>query len=120
MLSITDYQDLIRHKSVTTPEITSPKNKVLRLKLRGLDIRCKITKNHMITIADTDDAFIDSMFPDHSEMWNTREERADCYVLQELVKYMRIRMELRRDIIDSGFADPAKTLRLLKLEHSTF
>ena len=120
MLSTSDYNSLKNGRSICNPDITSSKNKVLRLEFRGLKVRAKITKNHMIAIQDDNSDFVKALFPDHSDQWENRKSRSDSYVLEELIKYMRIRMELRRDIMDSAFANPAQTLRLLKLEHSTF
>lgn len=120
MLSTSDYNALKNGSSVLNPDITSSKNKVLRLDFRGLNIRVKVTKNHMIAIRDESRDFVRALFPDHLEQWDNRNSRSDSYLLEELIKYMRIRMELRRDIMDSAFANPGNTLKLLKLEHSTF
>ena len=100
-------------------DIRSPKNKVIRVKIKDVPTRCKITSSQTIACRDDNDSFIRALFPDYIDRYRSAKLLNDRYYqdLFETVSFMRIRMELRTDLISAAFADPKQTLRKLELEH---
>ena len=111
------HEKLMNNQAVRSRMIYSNKNKVIRIKLVDSPIRVKITASLMIAVRDTNEAFVKSLFPDYAERFESAEQREDYAILMSCVSFMRIRMELRRDLMDAAFANPRETLRLLELEH---
>ena len=101
-------------------QMTCSKNKVIRVKVAGLSTRIKITKSQTIAIRDNNESFVCGLFPSFTEAWIAADQRDDFQDLCKVVSYMRIRMELRTDIISAAFSDPEGTLSILEMEHETF
>lgn len=98
----------------------SHKTKVIRLKVGSISTRIKITPSQAIFIKDNNDAFVEGLFPDFTERWRDRMNRSDHEDLKTVITYMRIRMELRTDLISAAFSAPVETLSLLEREHDTY
>lgn len=119
MLSLTEQHitQLAQGNAVRNRLIKSSKTKVIRIKVGPLPTRIKITPSQAIAIKDNNDCFISGLFPDFYERWLDRETRTDVDHLENVVSFMRIRMELRNDLMSAAFSDPANTLQLLEIEH---
>jgi hypothetical protein len=111
------HSRLINNEAVRTRLIYSNKNKVIRIKVIDTPIRVKITASLMVAVRDTNESFVKSLFPDYSKRFDDLNERNDYALIIRCISFMRIRMELRRDLMDAAFANPQETLRLLELEH---
>ena len=111
------YANLKDGRAVRTRIINSNRNKVLCLNIRNLSVRLKVTKSVTIAIQDTNEVFLRELFPDHYLRWKEEADRKDFHFLEGTINFMRIRMELRRDLMDLAFADPVETLKVLKKEH---
>lgn len=114
------YNALDRNEAVRSRDFYANKTKVLRLSLRDLPVRIKVTQSQAVAIKDTNEAFVQALFPDFAHEWNAVYQRKDCDDVLSVVSFMRERMELRRDIMTMAFSSPVSTLKKLKQEHQNF
>ena len=119
MLNLTESHitQLAQGNAVRNRLIKSSKTKVIRLKVGNLPTRIKVTHSQAIAIKDSNDCFISGLCPDYQSRWRDRDKRNDADDLEDVISFMRIRMELRTDIISAAFSDPQNTLNILQMEH---
>jgi hypothetical protein len=117
MFTNDQYIQLMNDEALRDRNVTTGKTKVLRIALHETPIRIKVTPSQSIAVRDNDEAFVKALFPSHYEEYSAR--RSDKS-LKECVAFMRMRMELRREVMRSALIDPRQTLIDLKREHKNF
>jgi len=120
-LNITEQTitSLLNGEAIRTRDITANKTKVICVKVKDTNVRIKVTPSLTIMVRDTNTAFIKALFPDYIERYESSRSRHDYSDINGAITFMRLRMELRRDLLDAVFADPNRTIQLLELEHET-
>lgn len=116
MITPEQYKQLMNNEAVKS-DTTSTKTKVIRVQYQGTHIRMKVTDSKTIAIRDTDHAFVKSLFPAYYARYSFRMQDSDRADVREVIRFMRLRMELRRNIMEMALANPVKTLKDLRAEH---
>jgi hypothetical protein len=117
MITDEHYQDLMNNKAVRSA-MSATKTKVIRVRYNGTHIRIKVTESHSIAIRDTDHAFVKALFPAYFERYELRMGDPDKADVREVIRFMRLRMELRRNIMEIALSAPRETLKFLNEEHA--
>lgn len=115
----TAFEALLDGEAIRTRDITANKTKVLCVKIKDTNVRIKVTNSITIMVRDTNRNFIKALFPAFVERYDSSIKRHDFSAIDGAVTFMRLRMELRRDLLDAVFADPHSTIRILEMEHET-